>query len=48
MQSYQEALQAFERCEEHAEKQGDLIVIRGAKWGVAGCLRTMGKLKQAP
>ncbi len=47
IQSYQEALQSFENCKKHAEEQGDFIVMRGAKWGVARCLRSMGSLNEA-
>lgn len=44
---YKEALDAFGQCKIHAEEKGDAIVVRGAKWGIARSLRSLGSLDDA-
>lgn len=44
---YQEALSAFKKCKHYSEERGDAIVVRGAKWGIARSLRSLGSLDDA-
>ena len=44
---YSEAKQSFEKCKTLAEERGDQIVIRGAVWGIARSLRSLGQLDTA-
>ncbi|GFT08573.1 uncharacterized protein NPIL_567861 [Nephila pilipes] len=44
---YSEAHSAFEKCKKYAEEKGDMIVVRGAKWGIARSLRSLELLDNA-
>lgn len=44
---YQEARSAFTKCKRYSEERGDIIVLRGAKWGIARSLRSLGSLDDA-
>ncbi|MBX9620898.1 MAG: hypothetical protein K2X28_02535 [Alphaproteobacteria bacterium] len=44
---YLKALSAFEKCKHYSEERGDAIVVRGAKWGIARSLRSLGSLDNA-
>lgn len=46
-EQYENALQAFQNCQKHGEERGDAIIIRGAQWGIARSLRSLGKLDEA-
>lgn len=46
-EQYAEALSSFEECKKYAEGKGDEIVMRGAKWGIARSLRSLGLLDDA-
>ena len=46
-EQYQNALFSFEKCKEYAEKKEEMIVMRGAKWGIARSLRSLNKLDEA-
>lgn len=44
---FKEALFSFKHCKKYGEDRGDLIVIRGAKWGIGRALRSLGSLDEA-
>ncbi len=44
---FKEALVAFEQCKKYGEDQGHTIIIRGANWGIARSLRSLGNLDKA-
>ncbi|HUX79738.1 MAG TPA: hypothetical protein VMW10_08365 [Alphaproteobacteria bacterium] len=44
---FREALSSFEQCKKYGEDRGDIIVIRGAKWGIGRALRSLGSLDEA-
>ncbi|WP_218938896.1 hypothetical protein [Wolbachia endosymbiont of Ctenocephalides felis wCfeT] len=46
-EQYQNALSAFEKCKKYSEEKGEMIVVRGAKWGIACSLRSLGFLDNA-
>lgn len=44
---YEHALEMFEKCKEFAQQQHQPLIVRGAEWGIARSLRSLGKLGQA-
>ncbi len=44
---YNESHAAFEVCKKLSEEKGEVIVARGARWGIARSLRGLGKLDEA-
>lgn len=46
-EKYSDALDSFQKCKSYAEERGDPIVIRGASWGIARSLRSLGSLDKA-
>ncbi len=46
-EEYDKALSAFEECKKYGQERGDVIVVRGAKWGIGRALRSLGRLDEA-
>jgi tetratricopeptide (TPR) repeat protein len=44
---FKEALSSFKHCKKYGEDREDLIVVRGAKWGIGRALRSLGSLDEA-